>query len=120
VCRKQIYDGVAAFVSLCVCAHDDASGNTNLTRADTGAPPVSQVSGLLHVQRAPGMLVMQAVSEGHDFNWETMDVSHTVCVNPPPLKAKVTLPCVCILLHAHERYERRTSPIFTICTPAPS
>lgn len=36
------------------------------------------VSGLLHVQRAPGMLVMQAVSEGHDFNWETMDVSHTV------------------------------------------
>jgi len=36
------------------------------------------VSGLLHVQRAPGMLVMQAVSEGHDFNWETMDVSHTI------------------------------------------
>eukprot|EP00282_Hemiselmis_andersenii_P027591 CAMPEP_0169478152 /NCGR_PEP_ID=MMETSP1042-20121227/28318_1 /TAXON_ID=464988 /ORGANISM="Hemiselmis andersenii, Strain CCMP1180" /LENGTH=322 /DNA_ID=CAMNT_0009592591 /DNA_START=123 /DNA_END=1092 /DNA_ORIENTATION=- len=36
------------------------------------------VSGLLHVQRAPGMLVMQAVSDGHEFNWETMDVSHTV------------------------------------------
>ena len=36
------------------------------------------ISGLLHVQKAPGMLVMQAVSEGHEFNWETMDVSHTI------------------------------------------
>jgi len=36
------------------------------------------VSGLLHVQRAPGMLVLQAVSDGHEFNWETMDVSHNV------------------------------------------
>lgn len=42
---------------------------------------LAQVSGLLHVQRAPGMLVMQAVSDGHDFNWETMDVSHTVSVD---------------------------------------
>jgi hypothetical protein len=36
------------------------------------------ISGLLHVQRAPGMLVIQAKSDGHEFNWETMDVSHTV------------------------------------------
>jgi len=36
------------------------------------------VSGLLHVQRAPGMLVLQAVSDGHEFNWETMDVSHNI------------------------------------------
>jgi len=36
------------------------------------------ISGLLHVQRAPGMLVIQANSEAHEFNWETMDVSHTV------------------------------------------
>jgi hypothetical protein len=26
------------------------------------------------------MLVVRAVSEGHTFNWETMDVSHTVCM----------------------------------------
>jgi hypothetical protein len=24
------------------------------------------------------MLVLQAVSDGHEFNWETMDVSHNV------------------------------------------
>jgi len=36
------------------------------------------ISGLLHVQRAPGMIKVQASSEGHDFNWETMDVSHTI------------------------------------------
>jgi len=36
------------------------------------------ISGLLHVQRAPGMLKVQAVSDSHEFNWETMDVSHTV------------------------------------------
>jgi len=36
------------------------------------------ISGLLHVQRAPGMLKVQASSESHQFNWETMDVSHTV------------------------------------------
>jgi hypothetical protein len=36
------------------------------------------ISGLLHVQRAPGMLVLQAQSSSHDFNWETMDVTHTV------------------------------------------
>lgn len=36
------------------------------------------ISGLLHVQRAPGMLKIQAASDSHQFNWETMDVSHTV------------------------------------------
>ena len=36
------------------------------------------ISGLLHVQKAPGMLVIQAKSDGHEFNLETMDVSHTV------------------------------------------
>ena len=33
---------------------------------------------MLHVQKAPGGIVVQAVSEGHEFNWATMDVSHTV------------------------------------------
>jgi len=36
------------------------------------------ISGLLHVQRAPGMLKIQAVSDSHQFNWETMEVSHTI------------------------------------------
>jgi len=36
------------------------------------------VAGMLHVQKAPGAIVTQAVSEGHEFNWATMDVSHTV------------------------------------------
>ena len=35
-------------------------------------------AGMLHVQKAPGAIVTQAVSEGHEFNWATMDVSHTV------------------------------------------
>jgi thiol-disulfide isomerase/thioredoxin len=36
------------------------------------------VAGMLHVQKAPGGIVVQAVSDGHEFNWATMDVSHTV------------------------------------------
>ncbi|EKX54421.1 hypothetical protein GUITHDRAFT_99900 [Guillardia theta CCMP2712] len=36
------------------------------------------VAGMLHVQRAPGSIILQAVSDGHEFNWATMDVSHTV------------------------------------------
>jgi len=36
------------------------------------------IAGMLHVQKAPGAIVTQAVSEGHEFNWATMDVSHTV------------------------------------------
>lgn len=30
------------------------------------------------MQRAPGGIVIQAKSDGHEFNWATMDVSHTV------------------------------------------
>ena len=55
------------------------------------------IAGMLHVQRAPGGIVIQAQSgiqfgvaileseevtcfraDGHEFNWATMDVSHTV------------------------------------------
>lgn len=36
------------------------------------------VAGMLHVQKAPGGIVVQAISDGHEFNWATMDVSHTV------------------------------------------
>jgi len=47
-------------------------------QADSHTGVGCMISGLLHVQRAPGMLVIQAKSDGHEFNWETMDVSHTV------------------------------------------
>ena len=47
-------------------------------QADSHAGVGCMISGLLHVQKAPGMLVIQAKSDGHEFNWETMDVSHTV------------------------------------------
>jgi hypothetical protein len=33
---------------------------------------------MLHVQKAPGGIVVQVISDGHEFNWATMDVSHTV------------------------------------------
>ena len=33
---------------------------------------------MLHVQKAPGGIIVQAISDGHEFNWATMDVSHTV------------------------------------------
>eukprot|EP00287_Rhodomonas_sp_CCMP768_P004389 CAMPEP_0196740402 /NCGR_PEP_ID=MMETSP1091-20130531/31598_1 /TAXON_ID=302021 /ORGANISM="Rhodomonas sp., Strain CCMP768" /LENGTH=474 /DNA_ID=CAMNT_0042085543 /DNA_START=59 /DNA_END=1483 /DNA_ORIENTATION=+ len=46
--------------------------------ADSHTGVGCMISGLLHVQRAPGMLKIQAVSGAHDFNWETMDVSHMV------------------------------------------
>mmetsp|Transcript_56784 Transcript_56784/g.133047 ORF Transcript_56784/g.133047 Transcript_56784/m.133047 type:complete len:475 (-) Transcript_56784:90-1514(-) len=46
--------------------------------ADSHTGVGCMISGLLHVQRAPGMLKIQAVSGSHDFNWETMDVSHMV------------------------------------------
>jgi len=36
------------------------------------------IAGLLHVQRAPGGITIQAKSDGHEFNWATMDVSHQV------------------------------------------
>jgi len=36
------------------------------------------IAGMLHVQRAPGGIVIQAQSDGHEFNWATMDVGHTV------------------------------------------
>jgi len=47
-------------------------------QADSHAGVGCMISGLLHVQRAPGMLMIQAKSDSHEFNWETMDVSHTV------------------------------------------
>ncbi|KAJ1492915.1 hypothetical protein T484DRAFT_1769701 [Baffinella frigidus] len=43
--------------------------------ADSHTGVGCMISGLLHVQRAPGMLKVQAVSDSHDFNWETMDVT---------------------------------------------
>jgi thiol-disulfide isomerase/thioredoxin len=46
--------------------------------ADSHGGVGCMVSGLVHVQRAPGMLKIQAASESHQFNWETMDVSHTI------------------------------------------
>jgi hypothetical protein len=46
--------------------------------ADSHTGVGCMISGLLHVQRAPGMLKIQAVSESHDFNWETMDVTHVI------------------------------------------
>mmetsp|Transcript_64260 Transcript_64260/g.94085 ORF Transcript_64260/g.94085 Transcript_64260/m.94085 type:complete len:477 (-) Transcript_64260:454-1884(-) len=46
-------------------------------QADSHTGVGCMISGLLHVQKAPGMLVIQAKSDGHEFNWETMDVSHT-------------------------------------------
>eukprot|EP00290_Baffinella_frigidus_P009705 CAMPEP_0180131924 /NCGR_PEP_ID=MMETSP0986-20121125/8695_1 /TAXON_ID=697907 /ORGANISM="non described non described, Strain CCMP2293" /LENGTH=472 /DNA_ID=CAMNT_0022071865 /DNA_START=19 /DNA_END=1437 /DNA_ORIENTATION=+ len=46
--------------------------------ADSHTGVGCMISGLLHVQRAPGMLKVQAVSDSHDFNWETMDVTHVI------------------------------------------
>jgi len=46
--------------------------------ADSHHATGCMVSGLLHVQRAPGMLKIQAMSDSHEFNWETMDVSHVI------------------------------------------
>jgi hypothetical protein len=55
--------------------HDKSRKHTH-THTHTGVGCL--ISGLLHVQRAPGMLKIQAVSDSHEFNWETMDVSHTI------------------------------------------
>lgn len=37
-----------------------------------------RMSGSLKVQKSPGMIKVQAISDGHAFDWTTMDVSHTV------------------------------------------
>uniref|UniRef100_A0A7S0YH40 Thioredoxin domain-containing protein n=1 Tax=Hemiselmis tepida TaxID=464990 RepID=A0A7S0YH40_9CRYP len=46
-----------------------------------------RMSGTLKVQKAPGMIRIKADSDGHAFDWTTMDVSHTVThmsFGPPP------------------------------------
>mmetsp|Transcript_7112 Transcript_7112/g.16279 ORF Transcript_7112/g.16279 Transcript_7112/m.16279 type:complete len:482 (-) Transcript_7112:57-1502(-) len=37
-----------------------------------------RMSGTLKVQKAPGMIRIKADSDGHAFDWTTMDVTHTV------------------------------------------
>ena len=114
-------------------------------QADSHAGVGCMISGLLHVQKAPGMLVIQAKSDGHEFNWETMDVSHTVnhlsfgpflsetdwMVMPPHIAASVgSLDDRCLVstrarahTHTHTRYRtvevHRRTHTHTMTGPTP-